>query len=690
MANKKITVVGDGAEEPLTPEEEHRIEVKVDLMLDPNIPDEVSTPESKAAQKAESALAPVAEQPTPTSKVTKIVTTFADDEPVIEAKIPEPAPEVKPAAPHKAKPASKKIAVHHHDEVEAVETPKKPAAKHPKAKAKKLKVTVADDSEPDDLNAEADAITASALAAEEQLSAPDIVPESTQPEVIEASEDTVQGAPPLIQKHAVAPIGVTAELKAEVPDSPKPAANSKKIAAPHDELEDEPAEPKAEEALEVDTPAETTEDKKYRPPDGPLQFKRAEDPIQPHKPGELRVDAKPADELTEDEAIAQAFEAKSSGTGDRARQLVGGLVRVVKWTLVLVVVAGVIAIGALPTLRHKALNLIGVDTDTQSSKKVTTVNNAAAPTATGQDVYIAKRAGAHNVYRANLNGQQEQLVLAATGKETSNLTLAPNASSTVAALVSTRDGKQDSSGATQQSLTLVTVSNGATTVSDTAAQVKLIGWFGDTIVYTLSNTSTSTTDSNRYQLISYNVTSKVRIVLDHATYLNDVIEAKGSVYYATAASQSGAGKLLTIQPDGSGKKTILNTEVAAITRTGYDSLLLSSVSKWYSYKLGSLQATATSNIGQGDSRQYTDSPDSKHSVYLNTDGDSPQLKLLDTVSHKETVLVVTGASSPIHWVGNDTVVYRNNGADCSVKIGGQPTKVADVFDAAGISLWHQR
>jgi hypothetical protein len=32
MANKKITVVGDGADELLSPEEEHRIEEKIDAM----------------------------------------------------------------------------------------------------------------------------------------------------------------------------------------------------------------------------------------------------------------------------------------------------------------------------------------------------------------------------------------------------------------------------------------------------------------------------------------------------------------------------------------------------------------------------------------------------------------------------------------------------------------------------------
>src|SRR5437868_9297146 len=45
MADKKITVLGDTADESLTPEEEHKLEVKIDKMLDLHQPDAVATPE---------------------------------------------------------------------------------------------------------------------------------------------------------------------------------------------------------------------------------------------------------------------------------------------------------------------------------------------------------------------------------------------------------------------------------------------------------------------------------------------------------------------------------------------------------------------------------------------------------------------------------------------------------------------
>jgi hypothetical protein len=109
MANKKITVVGDGADELLSPEEEHRIEEKIDAMLDVTLPDGTS-PTTTEPQPAVAPPEVTAETPAPVSappapepaitepkKVTKIVTRFADDEDDDVA--PAPAEKAKPVEP---------------------------------------------------------------------------------------------------------------------------------------------------------------------------------------------------------------------------------------------------------------------------------------------------------------------------------------------------------------------------------------------------------------------------------------------------------------------------------------------------------------------------------------------------------------------------------------------------------------
>ncbi|MGH7240997.1 MAG: hypothetical protein ACREGB_01735 [Candidatus Saccharimonadales bacterium] len=741
MANKKITVVGDGAEQPLTPEEEHRLEVRVDKMLDPNVPDDTTSTDTSVPQ-------PVAPKATPAPKVTKIVTTFADDE---EPAAPTPA---QPKAENpKPAVAPKKITIKHHDEVnEASEEPApkpKAAAKKP---SKKLKVTLADEPE-DDLETKADAIAASALAAEQELVTKAEVGNTTaQTEEItqsvdeqtpvtdesdsseETSEDSDQGAPPLILKHSTSPIGAEAAVDDGTNDSkPLPAsAVGKKIAILHDDEPEEQtqlagAEPEVPQTVEVAVeeipePAEevavavepektvepkepkkpveiqqTDEDKKYHPPEGPLQFKRAQVPIQPKKPGEPRQEQQQATQLSEDEAIAQAFEAKSTSKGsDTARQLLGGLLRTAKWLVIIGLVAAIVAVGAVPTLRHKAMKLVGLDSPKPvSAGSVASTNPPAAKPAqsiqlTGNDVYLARRAGVYNLYKNDAaTGQHEQLILAGTGKESSTgLALSMNSTNTIAALVSTRDGKVNASGDYQQSLTFVDVAGGTTSVSDTADHIKLVDWFGNTLVYVTYSDSTSTSDANRYQLISYNTATKKRVVLDHSNYLNDVLAARGTVYYATASGPSGSGEFAKIQPDGTGKSIVLAREVAAITRVSYNTVILSSVDKWYSYKLGSLQATQTNTVSQGNSRQYVDSPDGTHSVYIN---DAKQLILYDTKTAKETILLASGASYPLHWLNNTALVYRSDTSDYGITIaGGTPTKISDVYDTPGISLWHQQ
>ena len=370
-------------------------------------------------------------------------------------------------------------------------------------------------------------------------------------DLVETTNDEGDGAPPLILKHAAAPIGVTPSAEAQTPvegeeevpaqdepDTPDPDTETPPVAPKTEITVEEPEEPAENIEVEVEASTEApepagqqpadgeeagapTEDtKKYRPPDGPIQFKRAEVPIQPHKPGEPRAEEPSSAEISEDAALAQAFEptTKPSRKSDTARRFGAGLGKVLKWAIILAILGGVATVAATPSLRTKALNLVGLDkakpTASSSKPSSSTASTTAAPAS--PDIYIAKRAGVNNIYKIAPGGQ-EQLVLPDTGKVEDGLALAPNAANTFVALVSSRDGTKDSSGTLQQSLVLVNVADGSISAVDNTDEVKLVDWFGNRIVYVLLNTGTSTSDTNRYQLVSYDVTKKVRTVLDHAS-----------------------------------------------------------------------------------------------------------------------------------------------------------------------------
>jgi hypothetical protein len=302
----------------------------------------------------------------------------------------------------------------------------------------------------------------------------------------------------------------------------------------------------------------------------------------------------------------------------------------------------------------------------------------------GQDVYVSKRSGRYNLYKANVDGSQEQLVLA--GTSTPSKSLATNADSTTAAVVSTADG--------QQALNVVTIASGATSTVDHADQIKLVDWFGTRLVYVLFKTSTSTTDTSRYQLIAYDTKSKQRTVLDHANYFNDVLSARGAVYYATSGSPS---QFVKISPDGSGKQVLLASEVSAIFRSGYNDLALATVNSWYNYQIGSAKPVATNQAYQATSRLYIDSPNGSHSAWVDASGATPKLVLLDTkTGHETTLASAAGMSYPLHWLGEGTVVYRvqtgstTPDVDYAVRTtGGDSKKLVDVNNVPGISRWHE-
>ncbi len=888
MPNKKITVVGDGAEEPLSPEEEHRIEVRVDQMLDPALPD------TKAADPATPVATATFTEPAPApthpeKKVTKIVTTFAD-EPKAETPAPKPTVPPAPEVPNPT-PVVRKIAItHDDDEAEKPVTKHSTPAAHKPKKTKKptTKVAKTTKGSDDNLDSKADAITAAALAAAEQLHGshtepadapvdhnaapePELETESetavaNQPEDATAETDSM-GAPPLILKHGFAPLGagLVATTAGEAVPSPKP--EGKKISIVDnsgDESESDTAETVTEESpgepttpepaetpdvpdKEVETaetpdepvantqpaPAaepEAEEGKKYRPPDGPIQFKRAEAPLQPLKPGSgPRPDAADDGLSSEDAALTQAFETKESARPKLALgKLFGRGLKVGLFFAIVIVALGAVVAFALPAARNKALGLVGITgdvhitvvdasdgtplasatitsggstgttlangvvtlhgvklgsqnisikryafagktqavnvdwhsqnsssvklaatgthypfslvdylsgqpvanaqlstggtfTDTDSKGNATVVASAGnvsvnilaggytaaavAPQATGtttvklipagQDIYIARASGKFNIYSNTVDGQHEQLVLANASTTATDLAIVPSPDGVMSALVSTRDNTHDASGNLQDSLSLVRTHDGTVTVVDHADTIKLIDWFGSRVVYVLSKTTTSTTDTNRYQLVSYDTASQKRTVLDHAAYLNDVVSAKGTIYYATAANGSSPGQFIGIQPDGTNKKVLLGSEVAAITRVGYTQLALASVNKWYIYNLGDAKPTATSAANSTAGHQYSHSPNAQLSVYIDRSGDTPKLELYNLKTGKESLLAQSaGITYPIHWLGNNTIVYRvSHGGvvtDRAVTTsGGDGQVIANVSDIAGISLWHE-
>lgn len=313
-----------------------------------------------------------------------------------------------------------------------------------------------------------------------------------------------------------------------------------------------------------------------------------------------------------------------------------------------------------------------------------------------QEVYISKQSGKYDVYKSNIDGANKQLLLAGTGTETSDVSLVISPSGESAALVSSRDNLHDSGGYLLQALTVIDVASGTARTIDHSEKIQLVDWVGNHLVYAEAKAGASAANASRYQLMSYDYQNNQRLLLDHANYFNDIVSAEGSIYYATSNQYAGGvSQFNRIGVDGTGKQTILNDEVWNIFRTDYNDFALSSATSWYTYKLGDSKVTPTDKAYSGTGRFYLDSPDGKQSVWVDNRDGKGALVVYDKASGQERIAVEqSGLTGPVRWLDNGSLVFRvktsQESADYAVSLvqGATAKKITDVTNASGLGPWY--
>lgn len=297
-----------------------------------------------------------------------------------------------------------------------------------------------------------------------------------------------------------------------------------------------------------------------------------------------------------------------------------------------------------------------------------------------KEVYVANQSGAYNLCTSYVDGTDKQVLLAGTSTETSNISLAVSPDDSEVALVSS----YDSSGAAQQTVTLVNVTGGAVQTLDTAAQIRLIGWVGSTIIYEEETAGGSTPG---YSVISFDYATNSRDQLATSSQFTAVTLAAGMVYYAIPASASTTNDgFFAIQPDGSGKQAILAQDIWAVLRSSYAEFSIDTGNGWYDYTVGGNTASALLSAPSNlNSIQYLDSPDGKLSASVM----NGQLQLYTVSSGRDQTLgTVTNAAYPLRWLTDDELIYRvTNGstsADYVIDVnGGSPKFITDMTNTTG-------
>jgi Tol biopolymer transport system component len=340
-----------------------------------------------------------------------------------------------------------------------------------------------------------------------------------------------------------------------------------------------------------------------------------------------------------------------------------------------------------PGYRDKTVTLEVGDKDTHSVNLVPAKKHA----------FVSKRSGTYDLYKIDVDGRNEKMILAGTGSETENTTvILPSPDSDLIAYVATRGDHHSSDGTVDSNLMVINLSDDQVTDVDYSQSLQLLGFVGSKLVYVKIDETQKDDSAKRQQLISYDTGTQQSQVLDKANYFNDALVADGVVYYAPAKYADNAKTgFYRINPDGSAKITIYDKEVWNLLRIAYDKLDVSVEQNWYQYGLadGSFNALNGAPSDQ-QTRIYTASPDGEKSAWVDERDGKGVLLIYDTASGQDSVLhTQSGLANPISWLDNDHLIYRVSNstetADYAVSLhGGQPKKIRDVTNTAGLDRWY--
>jgi hypothetical protein len=311
-------------------------------------------------------------------------------------------------------------------------------------------------------------------------------------------------------------------------------------------------------------------------------------------------------------------------------------------------------------------------------------------------VFVSKRSGKLDVYKVDIDGKNEEKIFPGTGKENPDtMALVAHPANNVAAFVSTRGEAKNQDGFLLSTLTLIDVDSAKTTKVADSERIQVIDWIGDKLVYVRVAQGASAADVNRNRLMAYDYKTGEDKQLASTNYFNDVMVANGAVYYSPAVYQvNGTVGLFRINADGTNKKTVYDKEVWNLFRTAYDKITLSVGQDWYEYSLTDDKVSKISGGATPSSRIYSESPDKMRSIWVDErDGKGVLLSYEYANKEDKTLHTQSGIKNPIYWLDSDHVVYRVKSgqeiADYVMSIsGGEPLKVRDVTDIAGVDRWY--
>lgn len=313
--------------------------------------------------------------------------------------------------------------------------------------------------------------------------------------------------------------------------------------------------------------------------------------------------------------------------------------------------------------------------------------------------FVSEQAGNKDVYSAYIDGEEEQVVLPASGFERDDMVLLPHYTENMVAVVSTREERRNEDGFLLSSLTIVDASRNDETavVIAQSERIQLVDWFDDQLVFIKISSGASGTNPARQRLIRYDMSNRTTHELSASNYFQGIARVNEALFVAPSSLfQTEPAGLFRWPTATSEPETIFDREVWGVYRSGLDELLIVTSSDWYRYtiseqdfeQLDGQPATVRNLLYQQNpwrQNQYT---------WLDTRDGQGVIELIDDeAAHESTLFEAGGIGHPMRWLNETTLIYRrvtvDEVADYVISTRqNQPIKLRNVTPTSGLERWY--
>ena len=302
-------------------------------------------------------------------------------------------------------------------------------------------------------------------------------------------------------------------------------------------------------------------------------------------------------------------------------------------------------------------------------------------------VFISNRDGRYDLYKIDADGQNEELLLAATENEREVPSVIAHPTSDNVAFISSRDGEENDDGFVLDGLFIVNTVSGNVDKVTRSEQLQVVGWSQNRLVYSQVVEGTSRGNAERSKLFSYDFITRDKVELASSNYFNDAELVDDKVYYAVSsfAVPLSQAKLFVVNVDGTGQQEVIEQQIWTIYRKNYNTLVFNGIDqKWFELVVGGeAEEIGKQNIS---TRRFVDSPSGAMTSWTEIkDGKGVLLKSSTGEFVEEQVLSLPGLDSVMYWLNESTVVLRvitnSETADYVVNFDSEepePVKITDV------------